>query len=369
MVHAKNNKTASPAKARLAIWPLLALFVLLFVACDSTGTGSGNISQATPTAIPVNGFGTRANHVHSLLALPNHVLLLATHYGTYRSEDEGTTWTQVSDGSNQPMQGLMDYSLIISALDQQRLYVLTQPSVYPHAGTLGLYTSSDQGRTWKLAIPTANLTSGNIYFVEAGNDTPQEVYIYLPNLGALGLKVSLDAGQHFSNAGTLPFGSILGMLAIPTAPGHLIAYGNDGMARSSDGGIHWQVIKGITGGVFDLVTPGPHSPIYASGDAGIYISHDEGASFTLVNTQASYGSLTVSPAQKNVLYGKTGTAIYRSADGGHTWNALPHISGNLGNLASDPLNASQLYLSLSYPTEVYRFNQGSGIWSSLTPKA
>jgi photosystem II stability/assembly factor-like uncharacterized protein len=266
------------------------------------------------------------------------------------------------------MQDLMTYALVSSPLNPQRLYVLTLPVISSHVGTVGLYTSADAGRTWKLAIAAANVTNSTIFTVAAGNDTPDEVYIYLPELGALGLKVSLDDGQHFSSTGTLPFGSLAGLLALPGAPGQLLAYSSDGMARSSDGGIHWEVIKGITGGIFGVTTSGPHSPIYASGDAGIYASKDGGKTFTLMNTQAAYGSLSVSPAQTQVLYGRTGTAVYRSIDGGRTWSALPHIAGNLGNLAVDPTNASILYLSLSYPTEVYRFTQTDAAWSSLTPK-
>ncbi|MBV8694474.1 MAG: exo-alpha-sialidase [Chloroflexi bacterium] len=355
---------------------VIGLLALVLASCGSTDPASST-TATTPTQVAVNGFGPSTNHVHSLLALPGHILLLAAHYGTFRSADGGATWQQVSGGSHQLMQGLMDYSLVGSPLDSQRFYMLTQVAVNPHPGTLGLYTSADQGRSWKLAIPTANLTSGTIFFVAAGNDTPQEVYVYLQSLGALGLKVSLDAGQHFSSTGTLPFGLILGMLAIPDAPGHLLAYGSDGMASSNDGGIHWQVMRGITGGIFSLTTAGPHKSIYASGDSGVYVSNDEGATFTLVHTltkkednpQAAYGTLTVSPTEQDVLYSKTGTAVYRSSDGGRTWQALPHISGNLTSVAIDPLNASQVYLSLSYPTEVYRFNKSSGMWSSLTPKA
>src|SRR5690349_15889072 len=66
---------------------ILAVIALVLVACDS---GSGN-GQSTPgtTQAPVNGFGLSSNHVHSFLVLPSHVLLLATHYGIYRSQDNG----------------------------------------------------------------------------------------------------------------------------------------------------------------------------------------------------------------------------------------------------------------------------------------
>jgi photosystem II stability/assembly factor-like uncharacterized protein len=346
---------------------ILALCLLSACSLDSTTT---NVQQ-TPTAVAVNvnGFGTAANHVHSMLALPEHVLVLATHYGLFRSEDGGATWTKVAAGDNQLMQGLMTYSLGYSPLNPQRLYVLTQVAVNPHAGTLGLYSSADQGKSWKLAIATASITSSSIYLEEPGNDTPDEVYIYLPDLGALGLRVSLDAGQHFSSTGTLPFGRILGLLAVPGAPGQLLAYSGDGMARSTDGGAHWQVVKSISGGVEDMATAGAHSPIYASGDAGIYTSQDEGKTFTLVAPQLNYASLTVSPAQSQYVYGKTGLAVYRSSNGGRTWSALPHISGNLAVLAADPGNALQVYLSLSYPAAAYQLQQEATGWQSLTPQS
>jgi photosystem II stability/assembly factor-like uncharacterized protein len=346
---------------------LLSLIALLLVACTSN-TG-GTQPGASPTPAAVNGFGVAANHVHSLLVLPNHMLILATHYGLFRSQDDGTTWQEVAGGPHQLMDGLMTYALVISPLNPQRLYVLTQPAIIPHAGTIGLYTSADEGLTWKLSIAAASITSKTIFVVAPGNDTPEEVYIYLSELGALGLQRSLDDGQHFTTTGTLPFGLILGILAIPGAPGHLLVYGSDGMASSTDGGIHWQILKNIVGGIQDVTTGGPHSPIYASGDAGIYSSLDGGKTFKLVYTQASFTSLTVSPLQPQVIYGKTGTSVYRSNDGGHSWSALPHKSGNLAVLAADPTVTSIVYLSLSYPTELYRLSQDSKGWLSLTPQA
>src|SRR5260370_7669724 len=102
-----------------------------------------------------------------------------------------------------------------------------------------------------------------------------------------------------------------------------------------------------------MTTAGPHSPIYASGDAGIYSSLDGGKTFKLVYTQASFTSLAVSPVQPQMVYGKTGTSTYRSNDGGHSWNALPHISGNLAGLAGDPTHACGVFLFLSSPPHLF----------------
>src|SRR6266851_3254955 len=115
--------------------------LILGLVCLLAACGTNSPPPTTQPALArVNGFGTAANHVHSLIALPNHVLVLATHYCIFRSEDDGATWQEVAAGPNQPMQGLMTYSLSISPLDSQRMYVLTLPATSPHKGILGLYT-------------------------------------------------------------------------------------------------------------------------------------------------------------------------------------------------------------------------------------
>ena len=68
------------------------------------------------------------------------------------------------------------------------------------------------------------------------------------------------------------------------------------------------------------------------------------------------------------MFGKTGLAIYQSTNGGRTWSALPHISGNLAILAADASNATQVYLSLSYPTAVFQLEPNGAGWHSLTPQ-
>src|SRR5207253_8962791 len=101
-------------------WFLILILglVCLLAACGGTGSST---TTTQPTPVRVNGFGTAANHVHSLIALPNHVLVLATHYGIFRSEDDGATWIKVAAGNNQLMQGLMTYSLNYSLLNPQRM--------------------------------------------------------------------------------------------------------------------------------------------------------------------------------------------------------------------------------------------------------
>jgi photosystem II stability/assembly factor-like uncharacterized protein len=346
----------------------LIVLACLLAACGS-GTPSGPTANANPTSQAVNGFGSAGNHVHAMVVLPdaNHTLVLSTHFGIFRSQDHGATWQETAGNPNQLMHGTMTFSLSYSLVDPQRLYVLTsvQNAQLPQTSPFGLYTSADGGKTWKLAVTDASITSNTIAFAEAGNASPSEVYIYLNELGTRGLRVSMDNGQHFVQAGTLPFGNLTNLLVVPGEPGHLLAYGTNGIANTTDGGAHWQMVKSVQDSVFEVVTSGPNAPLYASGYAGIYVSHDGGQSFNVVETQHSYSSLSI--ASQGVLYGKLGLGVYRSTDGGQHWSALPTIKGNLAVLAADPTNADQVYLSLSFPTTVYLFQATQKAWQSITP--
>ncbi len=357
-----------------SLFILLCILALLVSACNSS---NGENPRATVDGgTRVNGFGSAANHVHSLLVFPNNVQVLATHYGLFRSNNAGRTWSTVAAGPDQLMYGLMTASLTASSFNAQRLYVLTQPALTDHKGILGIYTSADQGSTWQLSASSDEL-GGLAYTVQAGNASADEVYTYIPTKTNQGLMVSEDDGKHFTSTGLLPFGRILGMLVVPGAPDHLLVFANDGVARSEDRGAHWQIIP-IPGekskSIFYMVTGGPNMPIYASGDGGTYVSQDEGQTFTLVNPDATYSYPQASPVVPQTLYGRTGISVYESADGGQSWKALPKqpeaqsaTNGRLEYFTPDPLNASVLYLLLSYPCGVVRYDQKSGQWTSLTP--
>ncbi len=353
-----------PSWKRKGLLLLSLLSLLLLSACNTTTTATGPLQVSTPQA--VNGFGGASNHGHSLIALPGQVLLMATHYGIFRSSNDGTNWSEVAAGPGQIMQTLMTYSLVSSSVDPQRLYVLTQPTSNTHKGTLGLYTSPDQGRSWQLAFSTEG--KNNIFTMAAGNDSANEVYIYQSEDGALGLKISTDAGKTFTATGKLPFPDIHGILTLPGVSKTLLIYGDSGVARSTDRGATWQTVGDFNGSIFYAATAGTHGPIYVTGDSGVFFSKDEGKTFSQVNT-SFYPGLSVSPQQPEIVYGKNARGIYRSNDSGHTWNVLPPVKGNLQDLAPDPANSNILYLSLSYPSQVERYDQSSQQWLSLTPKA
>jgi photosystem II stability/assembly factor-like uncharacterized protein len=354
--------TGRQRNLRSMLGVILPLFLIVFLVLLSACASNNSSSPSTPQVQNINGFGTAANHGHSLVALSDHTLLLATHFGLFRSPDSGKTWS----GPNQTLGQMMTSSLSVSPLNNQRVYMLVEHSLSVQSGTVGLYTSTDEGKGWQLAI-SAN-TTGQMFTAVAGNRSPDEVYAYVATKGADGLLVSEDAGKHFKSPGVLPFGRILGILPVRNVPGTVLVYGTDGAALSTDAGAHWAVVKGFVSAVYSMAMGGPGSPIYASSEAGMYVSQDGGKSFQHVSTE-SRNALTAVADEPQWLYGKTGQQVYKSIDGGHTWKALPDIKGNLQDLAPDPRNGADLYLSLSYPTAIYLYTDKSSSWISLTPRA
>src|SRR5260370_17544145 len=109
---------------------LVSLVALLIVACSDNPTGPQ--AAASPTAT-VNGFGVATNHVHSLLVFPSHVLILATHYGLFRSQADGASWQEPAGRPHQPMDGLITYALLANPPNPQKPYPLTLPAITPYA--------------------------------------------------------------------------------------------------------------------------------------------------------------------------------------------------------------------------------------------
>ena len=120
----------------------------------------------------------------------------------------------------------------------------------------------------------------------------------------------------------------------------------------------------------DVVSYGIKDGTDSEVGTGVYTSTDDGKTFKLVYDQHPYYSLAVTTQNPQLLYGKTGTNLYRSNDGGHSWTALPHLSGGTFSvLVVVPNTPSEIYASLSYPTELYRLNANDTSWTSLTPPA
>lgn len=346
------------AKHLGAVWAALAL-ALLLAACGQQG----------------DRYGGPQNHVHDLLALRGapHTVLLATHFGLYRTSDGGRTWTEVAGGDGQLMDGLMIFKLAQSPVDARTVYVLAIPrtgtgstSTAPAKGTPGLYVSQNAGQTWRLAAPASAMPTHTLFSIGAGSAAAGQVYTLIPSLGAQGLYASDDGGAHWRTMPPLPDARPTGVMGDPNRPGRVLLWSaSTGLYTSESGGLTWQPAQGIRGGVFSVSVAG--ATIYASGDAGMYVSTDDGASFALTNTSYTFSAVVACPSAPTHAYALAGTAIYATRDGGHTWTETAATSSHPGNVTVDPSDASTMYVGFSYPVGVEVTTDGGAHWRPVLP--
>jgi hypothetical protein len=357
-------RTRYPAAALLS-WLIAVCFLL--TACSL---------PRAPGRPPGASYGGTLNHLHDLLALrgvPQRVLL-ATHVGLYRSDNRGLAWSLVAGGPGQVMDGLMLFKFAESPLDPERVYVLAVPRPDdPQAARAapGLYTSSDGGRSWSLAVAASAFPVPALFSVGAGADGTSEVFVLIPSLGNHGVYASLDAGRHWQTLPTLPTTDPGGVLGVPVTGNvrqtqRLFLWSAaSGLFESDNNGLTWVAAAGVSGGIFSFSAAG--DLIYANGDAGLYVSSDGGAHFALAPAQLAFSTVVACASAPTHVFGLTGTSVYVSSTAGRTWTATADISQHPGVVAADPADPSIGYVGLSYPLGVL-VTQNTGVsWQRVLP--
>jgi photosystem II stability/assembly factor-like uncharacterized protein len=312
--------------------------------------------------------------------------------------------------------------------------------MYAAYATSGVWKTIDAGKSWKpifdeqstLSIGDIALAPSdpNVLYVGTG-----EANIFRASLPGRGLFRSSDAGKTFQSAGLENTGTIARIIVHPTDPktvwvaagGKEWIYNEDrGVYKTTDGGTTWTKVlyQNEKTGCIDLVID-PTNPevLYASmwnrirrrysdpipedGDM-LYKSLDGGKTWKSIaqglpsTAQTGRIGLAISPSQPNTLYAFVddhnikrqpeanetdsyerkvqkvviGGAIYRSDDGGATWNKRGEVhdffkpfSGTYGWVFS------QIRVHPTRPDEIYALGvslghsiDGGKTWKKIEPK-
>ncbi len=228
-------------------------------------------------------------------------------------------------------------------------------TIYVAAATGGVWKSKDRGARFTSIWPAAN---------------PQ-------SMGAL---LITSSGTLFAGTGEANPG------------GGSITYGGGGIYRSLDVGRTWQVVGLTNSGTIGRLAVDPNNPqhIFAAaagqlynhgGERGVYESTDGGSTWSQVlagdNDTTGAVDLAIDPSNPNRVfaamwdhlrepdlrtYGGVGSGVYRSTDGGSTWqrltNGLPASSATIGRIG--------IALAASNPQRLYAIvNQTNGLFQGF----
>ena len=166
----------------------------------------------------------------------------------------------------------------------------------------------------------------------------------------------------------------------------LVGTVGQGVMMSGDDGDTWtriSVRNGMhTDGIVRTLTADPQRPqtVYAGTDKGLYRTDDGGAKWQLLATPmtaSSVWSIAFDPSNARVMFAGVGTpstpAIYRSTDGGETWQHRPmEIAKECPNvgiprptgIAVDPTNGRHVWVGLEVDG-VRRSTDGGDTWTKI----
>ena len=178
---------------------------------------------------------------------------------------------------------------------------------------------------------------------------------------AVGLAATASSvsAQVWHQAGP-PGGTVISLAADPSDTDKLFLGTSDGhVFTSTDEGGHWQMISRIGAGQDDVIThiivdPRNSNRLYASswtlysGGGGVYRSDDGGHSWNIVGlAHETVRALAQSPTDPKLLIAGSLTGVYRSTDEGASWTRItPEHHPDLNrfdSLAFDPKDNNTIY--------------------------
>jgi photosystem II stability/assembly factor-like uncharacterized protein len=223
--------------------------------------------------------------------------------------------------------------------------------------------ADEVGGEWTLLGPR-NI-GGRVTDLVVDPTTPDQIFIAAASGGVW---KSSDAGLTFDRAWPDDITQATGAMAVTpdgtlfvgtgeTSPGGgSLVYGGTGIYRSADGGQTWEHLGLETSGAFGRIAVHPTNPdvIYAAasgnlfvpgGERGLYRSTDGGDTWERIlegaNATTGAADLSIDPANPdNILvtmwdhhrtpdariYAGEGSGLYRSTDGGETWTRAPEVT-------------------------------------------
>lgn len=312
MTRTQRARRAQPAQQRgrqpVSIWARgevrwLALFVLVVV----VGIAGYLFFSASPSgaeARPLSAWKPADYHSLAFSVGEPDTLLFGHHNGLLKSADGGKSWLPAKEERNWDAM-----SLAVPKGSAGTIYV---------AGHDIFYKTTDGGTTWQQVRHT--LPGTDIHAFATDPDNPEILYAFVVGSG---LFKSDNAGTNWQALGRLP-NNTMALTALPGTPKVLLAGTmQNGLLRSDDGGRTWAEAAGGFNGRAVMALAGSfvtQGLVYAGSEAGLFRSVDGGLSWQRLPVDRQLSIIAISPTDDKRLIGLDRAGrVHQSTDGGSNW--------------------------------------------------
>jgi photosystem II stability/assembly factor-like uncharacterized protein len=285
-------------------------------------------------------------HVRALAVHPRNpaTLYLGSELGLFVSTDSADNWTRLPA----PLDGLQVWSIYVSPRRPERIVVGTCPS--------RLFQSDDSGRTWREGVAPITRECPRILHtrVTCVTGDPENDDLLWAGVEIDGLYRSRDGGKTWQPAGTgLSSRDIHSLAIVPGKPRRMLAATNNDLNVSTDGGDTWQPLDigkqlpwSYCRGMVQL-SGRPEAIFLGNGDGppgtvGVVArSVDGGAHWQPAvmpgRANSTVWTFAVHPSAPERIYAASVSGeVYHSADAGMHWEKLAREFGEVRALAWGP---------------------------------
>lgn len=293
-------------------------------------------------------------------------LFAASADGLFRTGNGGAAWRRLTRGlpaNHRPIR------VVIDSTTPSRVYAMVDDF---DTSQRRLFKSTDGGNSWRPA--DSGLEGQEILSLTIDLRGPQTLYA-----GTFeGVYKSTDSGGTWRRTGLEGVTFIKAVKVHPTRRNVVFAGADGGLFRSQNGGATWSPVSaGLPeNGVVMSLEFLPFSPetlvagvVAAPRRGGVFRSADGGTSWRLTSqglSALSVSSIAVDPSNSNTLWIVANAVVFKSNDRGQTWLRIRLDPSNplAGLVAIDPLDPSTVYVSLTN-RDLWRTRDGGRTWEAI----
>jgi len=322
--------------------------------------------------VALSGCEKESESIVSIALHPTNanILYVATNDAVYKSRDAGATWERFPSFSARRVTTV--------AIDPQ-----LPATIY--AGTMGdaVYKSPDGGQHW---LPHNVGLKEHVSFINQFVFHPMQTDIIYAAT-TVGAFMTKDAGREWEErmAGMKEVHIVVSVAIDPNNPRVLYAGTTGGVYRSDDGASSWKKINnglipdtelmgamalGVNALAIDPITT---TVVYAGTTKGLFRTADGGGTWERIGQALPdpfISSILIHPSQPARLYIGGPGGVWKSADGGKTWQAANNglASLNVRSLAMSPRNADEIFVGTN-GSGLYRSANAGERWTPMPLKA